>query len=138
MNRAEQVQAYIRRPRGPFVRCVDDCVTFAAGWVRELSGAEILPGFLGERRTLRAALRQIRADGGMVAACGKHLSAAGWRVAETPAAGDIAVVPCRGAPGGGTVGVVGGRGVILVRDEAGYLRVWRGGVASYWRWTAAS
>lgn len=76
MRKIQKLHAYIEQHRyAPFAWGVNDCCTFAADWVRELTGQDTMAALRAS--TARQASRSIAALGGLDAAVKTQLQACG-------------------------------------------------------------
>lgn len=115
----------------------EDCMTFAASWVLEVTGVDPAENLRGTYRTRAEAHAIVDSYGGAFRFMNYHLSSAGVKLAESPRTGDVGLVRMMtsdedGRPQEGEIGAIrfgplwasmtpGG----VVARKADMIRCWR-------------
>lgn len=118
-----------------------DCILFAAGWVREISGVDPAANWRGHYATEREAKAILASFGGIGRVMELTLAANGWRRVSTcaPEAGDVVLAAPHDGRGQHCAGIAtGNRKTALVTREGlviapvRVLQAWRhtGGLAN--------
>lgn len=114
-----RLQKYISKKLPPFQRGTGDCVAFAAGWVNELAGEEVIQL---KPLTFGDVVRSLRKKP-LAQQVSEHLKPLGWEPCEgaaPPSDGDVIVVRHPDAIGGYAVGIFTD-GKVVTRFESADL-----------------
>ncbi len=118
---------------GRLERGTHDCLTAACEASQALHGRNPLAAGLPHYRTYTAALRILRAAGGILNWSNAQFAAAGMTRTDNPGPGDLALIETSRAKGGATYGLCIRRGEYAVKAATG-LAIVRGGIIGAWAW----
>lgn len=105
-----------------FVRGVNDCCTFAAGWASAAMGRTLACAWLGKPLSDEEALAILEEAGGLEAAVDQVLLPAGWQHVSQPNAAPeyaIALLASAGGFGEHTLGIVRATWVVTREEPRG-------------------
>lgn len=118
---------------GRLERGTHDCLTASCAASQALYGRNPLAAGLPHYRTYTAALRILRAAGGILAWSDAQFTAAGMVRTDNPAPGDMALIETGRAKGGATFALTIRRGEYAVKAATG-LAITRGDLLGAWAW----
>jgi hypothetical protein len=130
MSLGAQLAQYVSSPRGAFDWSVNNCCTFAAGWVREIEGHEVMP--TEPTPDAKAAWRLIERHGSLANAVSEQLGRAPIPPSQAQV-GDVVMVPLIEHPGRASIGICNGRTSILLGVDGEAIFVATAAAMHAWR-----